>query len=448
MLYSHILKNSRYIKKWRLFFSISLFLVFFYPVSAFAHQAPYSIAYLDVSPNRVGLELQIPLTELELAYGSNLTQNPQTLLARMGPQLKEYILAHTHAYTQRERPWLVEITGMTMDKEQQIESGPPFWELRVHLLLLPQHNENTRRFMFDYDAVVHQVVNHIIFVAIRSDWETGRADSLTADSDPMTIRIASDSKVHPLEINIAKGSNWTGFKNMFSLGMQHIKEGTDHLLFLIVLLLPSMLLLSRKYWGRYGGLRYSFSRLVKIVTAFTIGHSVTLLIGATGLLQLPQQPVEILIAFSILISAIHAVYPIFPGKEMYVAAGFGLVHGLAFATILSNFNLTAGTLALSVLGFNLGIETMQLFIVTLIFPWLMLLNKTPYYKWFRIPAAILAAVAALAWIAERTSGKSNIITAYTAAIPENSWNCILGIALVALLVFAFYRVRLLKTQRI
>ncbi|MBS1934433.1 MAG: hypothetical protein JST96_10575 [Bacteroidetes bacterium] len=149
----------------------------------------------------------------------------------MNVQLQEYILTHTHAYTKKEIPWAVKITGMHTDKEQQIASGPPFWELRAQLILSPPPNEDTRKFFFDYDGVVHQVINHIVFVVIRNDWETGRADSLTADSHPMTIRIGSDNKVHPFEINLNKGNSWTGFKNMVSMGMQHIREGTDHLLF-------------------------------------------------------------------------------------------------------------------------------------------------------------------------------------------------------------------------
>lgn len=99
---------------------------------------------------------------------------------------------------------------------------------------------------------------------------------------------------------------------------------------------------------QFGGIRYSVVRLFKIVTAFTIGHSVTLLAGALGWLRLPAQPIEVLISFSILASAVHAIRPLFPGKEGWVAAGFGLVHGLAFATVLSNLELSGGKLALSI----------------------------------------------------------------------------------------------------
>jgi hypothetical protein len=139
---------------------------------------------------------------------------------------------------------------------------------------------------------------------------------------------------------------------MIALGAQHIREGTDHLLFLLVLLLPAMLKLRAGAWGAFGGINYSLGRLVRIVTAFTLGHSATLLAGALHWLSLPQRPVEVLIACSILVTAIHAVRPIFPGREDHVAAGFGLVHGLAFATILADLNPSAGPMALSILGFD------------------------------------------------------------------------------------------------
>lgn len=405
------------------------------PVRSFAHQAPYSVAYLDVSPDRVGVEIHIPLTELALAYNSSITQDPANLLQRMAPQLKEYILAHTHAYVKRKLPWTVKITNMVMGREEQIASGPPFWELRVYLLLLPQQGENTRHFMFDYDAVVHQVINHIIFVTIRSDWETGRTDSLTADSNPMTIRISGDNKIHPLEINLDKGSQWKGFKNMVALGMEHIKEGTDHLLFLLVLLLPSTLVVKGKRWAGFGGTKYSIIRLLKIVTAFTVGHSITLLLGATGLFIPPQQPIEVLIAVSILISAIHALYPVFPNREFYISGGFGLIHGLSFAVVLSNMHLAAGTLVLSIFGFNLGIELMQLFIIALIVPWLIILSKTPVYKPFRITGAILAVIASVAWISERCSGTENCITDFIANEYTHAIWLIIAIAILSIIAY-------------
>jgi HupE / UreJ protein len=430
--------HSTPFKKWRLFFIILTISLCNVPVSVYAHQTPTTIVLLDVSPGKVAMELQLPLTELELAFGHEVTKDPQTLIERLGPQLKEYLAAHIHAFVTKENPWLLEVTQMKVDKTEQAASGPPYWEIVVQLNAIPPAGVSTRKFILDYDVIMHQVINHAAFVSIRNDWETGKTGEQLTEAGIIRWD-TKDNIIYPLQINLDNGSWWKGFKSIVSLGMQHIKEGTDHLLFLLVLLLPAMLLVNGKHWGKFGGTKYSIVRLLKIVTAFTIGHSITLLVGASGWLHLPTQPVEILIAFSILISAIHAVYPIFPGKEVYVAAGFGLIHGLAFASILANLNLGGSAMALSILGFNIGIELMQLLVITLIVPWLILLSQTTFYKWLRIGGAVLAAIAALAWIAERSSGESNVITVLVQNIsPYAKW-CIITLAVIAVSVYLWQR---------
>ena len=194
---------------------------------------------------------------------------------------------------------------------------------------------------------------------------------------------------------------FTGVPSMFRLGMRHIVEGTDHLLFLIALLLPAPLLAKRSRWGAAGSIRRSLVQIVRVVSAFTIGHSATLALGASGLVSLPSRVVEVLIAFSILVSAVHALRPLFPGREPAVAAGFGLVHGLAFATTLQNLGVGTWQRVASILGFNLGIETMQLIVVAAILPSLIILSRTPAYTAFRLGGALFAGFASLGWIIER-----------------------------------------------
>jgi hypothetical protein len=203
------------------------------------------------------------------------------------------------------------------------------------------------------------------------------------------------------------GPEWLGYVGMLRLGMRHIAEGTDHLLFLLVLLLPAPLLAGAGRWGRHAGVRASAGRLLRIVTAFTVGHSLTLAAVATGLVSAPSGPVEVLIAVSILVSAVHALRPIFPGREAYVAGGFGLVHGLAFATLISSYGLDLWHRTLTVLGFNLGIELMQLAILAATVPSLLLLARTPVYGVLRVAGAAVAGVAALGWIGERAFGLAN-----------------------------------------
>jgi len=407
-IFSH---NNRHVNSWRLFqFAFLLGLAVLGPGRCLAHQTPTTIVLLDISPDKVGMELQIPLSELELAFGQPVTKSPETLIRQLGPQLKEYLQAHIHPFVDKEHPWMLEFGNMRMDKGQQAASGPPYWELVVHLMLKPPPGVSTRKFILDYDVIMHQVINHAAIVSIRNDWETGKAGGQPAEAG-VIHRDMKDNVIYPFEINLEKGSWWKGCKGMIGLGMSHIREGTDHLLFLLVLLLPATLLLQGKRWGRFAGTRNSLTKLLKIVTAFTIGHSITLLIGALGWVHMPAQPIEVLIAISILVSAVHAIYPVFPGKEIYIAAGFGLVHGMAFASVLANLNLDAGPMALSIFGFNLGIELMQLLVIVLIVPWLILLSQTSYYTWIRIPGAVFAGIAACGWTVERVTGEENLIGA-------------------------------------
>ena len=83
------------------------------------------------------------------------------------------------------------------------------------------------------------------------------------------------------------------------------------------------------------------------------------------------------------------------------AAAFGLVHGLAFATVLAEFGLGPWRMALCILGFNLGIELMQLAVVAATVPWLLILSRTPVYTPLRIGGACFGAAAAIGWTAER-----------------------------------------------
>ena len=196
---------------------------------------------------------------------------------------------------------------------------------------------------------------------------------------------------------------WDGLQlsNLFHLGMRHIAEGTDHLLFLLVLLLPAPLLAVGTRWAAPATVRQSLFHILGIVTAFTIGHSLTLTLAAMNFVHVPSRPVEVLIAVSILVSAVHALRPMFPGKEAWIAAFFGLIHGLAFASTLDRLGMSRWDRVAGILSFNLGIETMQLLVVALVLPSLLLMSRTSAYATFRIAGAAFACIASALWIAER-----------------------------------------------
>jgi HupE / UreJ protein len=156
--------------------------------------------------------------------------------------------------------------------------------------------------------------------------------------------------------------------------------------------------------------------------------------------HLPTQPIEALIAVSILVSALHALRPIFPKREMLVAGGFGLIHGMAFSFTLSELNLSTTQMTLSLLGFNLGIEVMQLFIMVVTMPWLILLARTPTYRPVRIIGALVAALAALGWLGERLGYANPLGTLANNLSPYSPW-VVVGLAGLALIVFLQGRYR-------
>lgn len=376
---------------------------------AFAHPMPNSMVLLNLQPDGVAAELQLPLSELQLAFGKDVASDASTLVERLGAQLSAYIIAHVRPVSDDNRAWSIAIRDMKVTAVEQSASGP-YQELSVNLWLQPPAGASSRIFTLNYDVIIHQLVTHIALVSIRQDWEGGMyTEQLPVEAGVIRLDVRSNT-IPPLKIAQANGSYWNGFASMVKLGIHHIAEGTDHLLFVLVLLLLAPLLAQGGKWNTFGGTRYTLMRLFRVVTAFTIGHSVTLLVGALGWLHLPSQPVEILIAFSILVSAVHAWRPIFPGREAYIAAGFGLIHGLAFAGILENLDLPVTPMMLSILGFNIGIELMQLFVIAITIPWLILLSKTIFYKSIRIAGAVLAAIAALGWLAERFLQQSNVLT--------------------------------------
>ena len=228
---------------------------------------------------------------------------------------------------------------------------------------------------------------------------------------------------------------WT--PNLFQLGIRHIAEGTDHLLFLLVLLLPAPLLVAGGRWKGTTGVGTSLLRILRIVTAFTIGHSITLALAAFGVVHLPGRPVEVLIAVSILVSAVHALRPIFPGREAGIAAFFGLIHGLAFASTLGALGLGRWERLGGILAFNLGIETMQVAVVAATLPSLILLSRTRAYPWLRVGGALFAGAASIGWIVERVLGAPSSVDMVVNELAHRSASIAGGLFLLSVVCWAF-----------
>ena len=185
-------------------------------------------------------------------------------------------------------------------------------------------------------------------------------------------------------------------------GVWHIWTGFDHVLFLLSLLLPAVLVRRDGAWRPATGFRASFVDVAKIVTAFTLAHSITLSLAALGIVSLPSRWVESAIAASVVLAALNNVFPVVANGRWIAAFAFGLIHGFGFAGALADLGLPTGSLALSLAGFNIGVELGQLAIVSAFLPVAFALRGTFAYRRVALAGGSLAiASVAGVWLIER-----------------------------------------------
>ena len=151
-------------------------------------------------------------------------------------------------------------------------------------------------------------------------------------------------------------------------GVWHIWIGFDHILFLLSLLLPAVLVRRERHWEPAASLKGSLLEVLKVVTAFTLAHSITLSLAVLGVVSLPSRFVESTIAASVVFAALNNLRGTIEKRRWVMAFVFGLIHGFGFASALADLGLPTQALALALVGFNLGVELGQMAIVIAFVP--------------------------------------------------------------------------------
>ena len=238
--------------------------------------------------------------------------------------------------------------------------------------------------------------------------------NLSAPGLSRTAILGPQQAKQDFELNV--GSSFaqvlTQFFQYLREGVWHIWIGFDHVLFLISLLLPAVGVwrppagvsdkAGLRRWQGVSSLAPAWWDVVRIVTAFTVAHSITLSLAALGWVALPSRWVESAIAASVVLAALNNVWPLVLGRRWAVAFLFGLIHGFGFATVLADLGLPQGALLQALLGFNLGVELGQLAIVAVFLPLAYALRRTVFYRRVVLQAgSLLIAMLALVWLLER-----------------------------------------------
>jgi hypothetical protein len=234
----------------------------------------------------------------------------------------------------------------------------------------------------------------------------------TGEKEALSVILGTESATQKLPLQ--PPSQWQSFKQYVVEGAFHIWIGYDHILFLLSLLLPAVLIFRRndtntakKLFGNSQTLPAesfwsALKEVLKVVTAFTLAHSITLSLAALGIVSLPSRLVESVIAASIIVAAIQNIRGVVDSKRWVMAFGFGLIHGFGFASVLADLGLPQNALVTALIGFNVGVELGQLAIVAVFLPLAFWLRATKFYqvgvfKW----GSVLIALMALYWFVQR-----------------------------------------------
>jgi hypothetical protein len=214
------------------------------------------------------------------------------------------------------------------------------------------------------------------------------------------LSLQSPARELSLKPQSAVRSAWPNVVQQVRRGVVHIFEGIDHIAFLLVLLLP--VLFRSRAEQTPQPLPALLWAVAKLVTSFTLAHSLTLSLSALGLVRTSADVIEPAIAASVALAALSSLLPGVLPEGSVLAFTLGLLHGFGFASALSDAGLSGAALVHALLGFNLGVELGQLAIVGIFVPLsLILLRRSILREPLRVVSSVGVLLLALFWIFER-----------------------------------------------
>ena len=332
-----------------------------------AHSVGQSYIYLRVYDDKITGTFEITFRDLNKAldFKTADTRITETNLNDRIEEVHNYYRENVQFFNgQNKLPIIYTDTGI---RELSIGKYILISFIIIENEVIPDALQINYKVLFDNDP------DHLGLLVIEHFWN---ANIYNNESNVSLIFGPEDSQQ---QLSLSGYSVMHGFIGVVKLGVKHIWKGIDHILFLVALILPSAMIRRSDKWEPVRELKPAVIYLVKIVTLFTIAHSITLSIAALGLFSLPTRLVESVIAISIAVAALDIIFPIFKRKIAWVAIIFGLFHGFGFARVLTKLGVLRDHMALSLFGFNLGVEIGQVVVIGIIFPVLYLIRENHFY---------------------------------------------------------------------
>jgi hypothetical protein len=350
--------------------------------SAQAHIASNGFLTATVSANRVQGAIELAVRDVELAIGVDANRDGHVTwgeLKSAEPQLSLYVREH-----------------LTLNSQGR-SCALSFGSLQVN-----DRVDGTYAWL-PYEANCPTAVRELdIRYTLMEGVDPSHRGLLTLTAGGIVQTAVLGADPSGSSFVLGSPSRWRTFAEYLRAGVWHIWSGIDHLLFLLSLLLPAVLLRSGGHWEPVTRARPALLSIVKVVTAFTLAHSITLTLAAFDVIRLPSRLTESVIAASIVVAALNNIFPIVTESRARIAFAFGLLHGFGFASVLADMGLPHGARVLSLLAFNLGIECGQLAVVLTVMPLIYAIRQVRLYRQTVLPwgSAAIASLA-LVWFVQR-----------------------------------------------
>ena len=355
------------------------------PSSALAHKPSDSYLAFQVTGNTVSGQWDIALRDLEYAIGLDANGDGEITWGELKAKHKE-------------------ITAYALSRlALRVDARP--CPLRATTHLVDDHSDGAYavlRFAADCppSATAPQVLE--IDYALFFDFDAQHQGLLRLASEAGTVTGVFSAERRAQRFELRAASAMEQFLAFARQGVWHIWIGFDHILFLLSLLLPAVMFYRRGRWQSVERFPPAFWDVVRVVTSFTLAHSITLSLAALEIISLPSRLVESTIALSVVLAALNNLRPVVAERRWVMAFVFGLIHGFGFASVLADLGLPRDSLLLALVGFNLGVEAGQLAIVAAFLPLAFLLRATPLYRrGIMTGGSVLITMVAAIWMVER-----------------------------------------------
>lgn len=354
------------------------------------HNLGQSYVYLRIYENSISGRFEIILEDLNLALNKQPGEPLITLenLAEHQQDIEQYLSEHTR-FSVGGTPLPISFTDFDTLKTQKAT----FVLLQFNLL---EGRVRPDILQVDYSVMFDVNPDHIGMVLIQHYWRGGIFNN---ESQPSLV-LSEDRQTQLLDIS--RYTMFTGFLGVIKLGIKHMLQGIDHLLFLSALILPAAMVRREREWEPAGDFGTALATIIAIVTLYTLGHSLTLSLAAMGIVDLPTRLVETFIALSIAMAALNVLFPLFKKKFALVVFSFGLLQGFGLAGELGYLGVLKEHTAASLVAFSLGVVFFHVAVIVTIFPALYFLRSYIFYPKIilKLGAAVLITMS-LVWFVDR-----------------------------------------------